>query len=322
MIKIKDLTVSYKSRTGKVRALDSVNAEIGNGEIFGIVGESGSGKSTMAMTIMGLLPRNSLIEAGSIEVDGKEIIGLKPEEARKIRGKKISLVFQGAMNTLNPLMKIEDQVAEPLLIHREAKREEALRRARETLEIIGLDSYTWKKYPHELSGGMKQRAVIATAIVMNPGTIIADEPSTALDVITQVQIMNILRRLQREMDITVIFISHDFPLVSEMADRIMILYGGKVSEVGSNRKILEEPGHPYTRGLINSVPTMTPGRRLEAIPGEPVNIRDPPEGCRFRPRCTFAGEGCETYSYKPVEAGQGHLVYCVKYGEGKNAGSS
>ena len=322
MIKIRDLTVSYKSREGRMGALESVSTDIGSGEIFGIVGESGSGKSTLAMTIMGLLPKNSVIESGSVEIDGKNIIGIRPEESRKIRGKRISLVFQGAMNTLNPLMNIEDQVAEPLLIHREAKREEALKRARETLDLIGLDTYTWKKYPHELSGGMKQRAVIATAIVMNPGTIIADEPSTALDVITQVQIMNILRRLQRELDITVIFISHDFPLVSEMADRIMILYGGKVSEVGSNNEILKEAGHPYTRGLINSVPTMTPGKRLEAIPGEPVNIRDPPSGCRFKPRCRIADEGCSSYDYNPVEAGNGHLVYCRMFEEDRDAGSS
>lgn len=322
MIKIRDLTVSYRSRTGKVRALESFNADIGDGEIFGIVGESGSGKSTLAMTIMGLLPRNSAIESGSIEVDGTDILKIRPEEARKVRGKRISLVFQGAMNTLNPLMRIEDQVAEPLLIHRECRRNEALKRARDTLEMIGLDSYTWKKYPHELSGGMKQRAVIATAIVMNPGTIIADEPSTALDVITQVQIMNILRKLQRDLKISVVFISHDFPLVSEMSDRIMILYGGRVSEVGTNSEILEDAGHPYTVGLINSVPTMTPGRRLQAIPGEPVNIRDPPPGCRFMPRCSIATGECRSYSYIPVETDSGHLIYCRMYREGKNAGST
>lgn len=287
---------------------------IGSGEVFGIVGESGSGKSTLAMAIMGLLPGNSKVEGGTIEIGGRDALTLGKSDRRRMRGRDIALIFQGAMNTLNPLIRIEDQVAEPLLIHKTEKREKAIEIARVTLEKVGLDSTTWKKYPHELSGGMKQRAVIATALVMNPEVVIADEPSTALDVITQVQIMNMIRDIQKKLGITVILISHDFPLVSEMADRILILYGGKPAEVGSNSEILNKAGHPYTEGLIRSVPTLEAGRKLQAIKGEPVNLMSPPSGCRFSPRCGKAEKKCGSYDYSPVLESSGHFVYCAKYG--------
>lgn len=322
MIEIEDLTVTYKTREGRIRALENINITIGDGEIFGIVGESGSGKTTLAMAIMGLLPRNGFVESGSIKVDGKDVLKLKPEMARRVRGRIVSLVFQGAMNTLNPLMRIEDQVAEPLLIHRTENKEDALKKARQTLDLMGLDSFTWKKYPHELSGGMKQRAVIATAMIMNPHTIIADEPSTALDVITQAQLMNILKELEEVSGITVIFISHDFPLVSEMADRIMILYGGKPAEIGSNEQILKRGEHPYARGLINSVPVIATGVKPIAIPGEPVNIKNPPPGCRFKPRCGLSTELCESYDYVPKVPEKDHLIFCKMYGVEKNGRSS
>lgn len=315
MINIENLTVSYFSREGQMTALDKLNVRIEDNIIFGIVGESGSGKSTLAMAIMGLLPKSSRIDSGRIEIDGRDLLSMKKSEYRKMRGKDIALVFQGAMNTLNPLMTIEEQVAEPLLIHKILKSSEALKQARETLEKVGLDSHTWKKYPHELSGGMKQRAVIATAIVTKPKVVIADEPSTALDVITQVQIMNLLRSLKAELGMTIIFISHDFPLVSEMSDKIMILYGGKVSEVGDNSAILNSPGHPYTAGLINSVPTMKKGHVLTAIEGEPVNLRNPPSGCRFMPRCPKSVDLCSGYDYVPKVSAKGNLVYCVLEGE-------
>lgn len=321
MLQIENLSVSYKTREGRIHALEELNVSVDNGEIFGVVGESGSGKSTLALAIIGLLPKNAVIEGGEILLDGKNILKLKPEQARHIRGKTVSLVFQGAMNTLNPLMRIEDQVAEPLIIHRVANRQDALKKARETLEVIGLDSYTWKKYPHELSGGMRQRAVIATAMIMNPRIIIADEPSTALDVITQAQLMNLLKDLKKRLDISIIFISHDFPLVSEMADRILILYGGKPSEIGTNEQILKKSGHPYTLGLINSVPIVTSNVRPVAIPGEPVNVKNPPSGCRFMPRCKIAVNQCKIYDYVPKEPEKGHVIFCARYGV-DNDGSS
>lgn len=314
MIKVKDLTVTYTTRAGKVRALDNLSFNIPDKIIFGMVGESGSGKSTFAMALMGLLPKNSRVEEGSIEVNGRDVVALSPAEYRKMRGKDIALVFQGAMNTLNPLLKIEDQVAEPLVLHRISKKEDALKKAREMLDLVGLDDQTWSKYPHELSGGMKQRAVIATAMVANPKVIIADEPSTALDVITQVQIMNLLRTLQKEFSATIILISHDFPLVSEMADDILVLYGGKICEIGNNQKVLGKPRHPYTAGLMGSIPSLTEKKELKAIQGEPVNLRDPPAGCRFRERCNFATPPCESYVYKENRLESGHIVYCNLYG--------
>jgi peptide/nickel transport system ATP-binding protein len=320
MISVRNLTVTYNTREGKVKALSDLSFDIDDNIIFGIVGESGSGKSTLAMTIMGLLPKNSKVEQGIIEIDGENILEYTPERYRKLRGMEVSLVFQGAMNTLNPLIKIEEQVAETLILHRIMKQDEALKKARETLDLVGLDEHTWKKYPHELSGGMKQRAVIATAIASSPKVIIADEPSTALDVITQVQIMNLLRKLQKELGVTIILISHDFPLVSEMADRILILYGGKASELGSNSNILDQPKHPYTVGLINSVPTLSEEKDLVAIKGEPVNLKEPPSGCRFRPRCDFATPACDHYDYEVSEVEKGHFVFCNLYGD--NIGSS
>ncbi len=315
MITIRNLNVVYRTREGPVKALEEINFDIDEGSIFGIVGESGSGKSTFAMTMMGLLPRNSnVVKGSSIEVDNVNILNYSPAQLRQARGIEISLVFQGAMNTLNPLIRIEDQVAETLVIHRVASKNEALERARKTLDLVGLDKDTWRKYPHELSGGMKQRAVIAAAMVSEPKVIIADEPSTALDVITQVQIMNLLRKLQHEFNTTIILISHDFPLVSEMSDKILVLYGGKMCEYGTNSEILTKPKHPYTVGLINSIPSLEADRSLIAVRGEPVSLRDPPPGCRFKARCDFARGVCDSYDYNPNKLEPDHVVYCNLFG--------
>ncbi|HLH86330.1 MAG TPA: ABC transporter ATP-binding protein [Thermoplasmataceae archaeon] len=314
MIEIRDLTVRYGDEKNGIIALDHVSFKIKEGKNFGIVGESGSGKSTLALAIMRLLPKNSKIISGQIIFDGTDILGLKESNMRQIRGKDISMIFQGAMNTLNPLMRIEDQVAEPLLLHGTDDQEEALEAARRSLSLVGLDDKVWKKYPHELSGGMKQRAVIAAAIVSNPKVLIADEPTTALDVITQVMITNLLSDLQRRLNMTVIFISHDFPLVSQFSDLMAILYGGKVCESGPNSEILQNAGHPYTKGLRGSVPVLGGQKTLLSIPGEPVNLRSPPSGCRFITRCAYATRACESYQYSPFSMGSDHTVYCTIYG--------
>ncbi len=315
MIHIRDLTVSYRTEAAKILALDRISLDIPDGRTFGIVGESGSGKSTLALALMRLLPRNAKAESGTIEVDGADVLGLPEAEMAKIRGREITMVFQGAMNTLNPLITIEDQVAEPLLIHGLAEPEEALTAARECLELAGLGKDVWRKYPHELSGGMKQRSVIATAIVSEPKVLIADEPTTALDVITQAQITNLLRDLQRRLNMTTILISHDLPLVAEVADRIAIFYAGKVCEEGTNVQVLQGQTHPYTRGLVGSV--MLPGVRKEPsiIHGDPVDLRAPPPGCRFKPRCPEARDDCGSYDYTGFRVEDGHTVYCVLCGD-------
>ncbi len=314
MLEISNLSIRYGSKEGGVRALEGVNLRIEDGSIFGIVGESGSGKSTLAMALMRLLPKSGSVEGGQVLLDGQDILSMPDREFRKLRGSKLSLVFQGAMNTLNPLMRIDIQVAEPLVLHGMSEKDAALQKAHETLELVGLDASTWRKYPHELSGGMKQRTVIASAIITQPKVLIADEPSTALDVITQVQIMNLLRSLQRRLYMTVIFISHDFPLVSEMSDRIAIMYGGKLCETGRNDQIMHRPMHPYTVGLINSVASIGNKRKLSAIPGDPVDMRNPPSGCRFRPRCSGATEKCASYGYAVTNVESEHDVYCTLYG--------
>ncbi len=269
MIRVHDLTISYRTEDGKILALAGINLDIPDGQTFGIVGESGSGKSTLALALMRLLPQNAKAESGTLEVDGTDVLQLPEEEMAKLRGRQISMVFQGAMNTLNPLIKIEDQVAEPLLIHGVAEHEEALDAARECLGLAGLGPEVWKKYPHELSGGMKQRSVIATAIVSQPKVLIADEPTTALDVITQAQITNLLRDLQRKLNMTTILISHDLPLVAEVADRIAIFYAGKVCETGTNVQVLQGQTHPYTRGLVGSVMLPGVGRSRASSAGIP-----------------------------------------------------
>ncbi len=315
MIRVRDLSISYRTEDGKILALAGINLDIPDGQTFGIVGESGSGKSTLALALMRLLPRNAKAESGTMEVDGMDVLRLPEEEMVKLRGRQISMVFQGAMNTLNPLIKIEDQVAEPLLIHGVAEPEEALDAARECLGLAGLGPEVWKKYPHELSGGMKQRSVIATAIVSQPKVLIADEPTTALDVITQAQITNLLRDLQRKLNMTTILISHDLPLVAEVADRIAIFYAGKVCETGTNVQVLRGQAHPYTRGLVGSV--MLPGVRKEPsiIRGDPVDLKAPPPGCRFKPRCPEAREDCASYDYTGFQVEDGHTVYCVLCGD-------
>ncbi len=313
IVEIRGLTVRYGPEGSGVRAVDHVSLDVDEGILYGIVGESGSGKSTIAMAMMGLLPHGASVEGGSISIDGFEVTGRKESQLASFRGRTASLVFQGAMNNLNPLMRIEDQVAETLLLHRMCGRKEALERARRSLELVGLGKQVWRLYPHELSGGMKQRAMIAAAVVAEPRVLIADEPTTALDVITQVQIVNLLRQLREKLGMTVILISHDFPLVSEASDRICILYGGKVCEVGSNSHIVRKPLHPYTAGLLNSVVSLRERREIMTIPGEPVDLSRPPKGCRFMPRCGSAMEKCSLYAYDSYSPEPGRLVYCEMY---------
>ncbi|MGC8924370.1 MAG: ABC transporter ATP-binding protein, partial [Candidatus Micrarchaeia archaeon] len=288
---------------------------IEKGIIFGLVGESGSGKTTLGLTLLRILPPSAEIASGSINVDGTDILRLDEEGMRRWRGKRIAMVFQGAMNSLNPVINIEKQVAEPLIIHENMEEEEAIKIAREKLAMLGLGENVWKRYPHELSGGMKQRVVIAMAIITNPEILIADEPTTALDVVTQDRIMKLIKSLQREYNLTTILISHDLPIVSEVADRIAIMYGGKISEEGENEQILNNAKHPYTVGLLSSIPEPGSPKEIKGIPGEPISLVNPPPGCRFYNRCQFASEKCRFYNYDPRLIEEKHRVYCTLYGE-------
>ncbi|MGC8686970.1 MAG: ABC transporter ATP-binding protein, partial [Thermoplasmata archaeon] len=315
MIEIRNLFVRYKSENGYANAVDHIDLDIEKGIIFGLVGESGSGKTTVGLTLLRILPPSAEIVSGTLQISGTDLLKLNEMEMRKWRGKRISMVFQGAMNSLNPVINIEKQVAEPLIIHENMEKEKAIKIAREKLAMLGLGENIWRRYPHELSGGMKQRVVIAMAIITNPEILIADEPTTALDVVTQDRIMKLIKSLQREYNLTTILISHDLPIVSEVADRIAIMYGGKICEVGENEEILKNAKHPYTSGLLSSIPDPRSPREIKGIPGEPISLVNPPPGCRFYNRCQFASEKCRFYNYDPRLIEEKHRVYCTLYGE-------
>ncbi len=317
MLEIRDLVVKYKTSKGSVSAVDRISLEIDKGTIFGLVGESGSGKTTLGLSILRILSPNASIESGDILVSGTNITRLKEREMRNWRGKKIAMVFQGAMSSLNPLMTVEEQVAEPLIIHENMERSLAKRKARDNLANVGLGENILKRYPHELSGGMKQRVVIAMAIIGHPELLIADEPTTALDVVTQHRIMKLFKALRDEYGITIIMISHDLPIVAEVANSMAIMYGGKISEVGNAREVVTKSKHPYTQGLIKSIPNPKSSEVIRGIPGEPVSLVNPSPGCRFYDRCSFRRDICKTYDYNPAVLDGQHKVYCNLYEVGK-----
>ena len=310
---IENLKTYYYTREGIVKAVDNISLYVNKGETLGIVGESGCGKTTLGLSIMRILPKEGRIVGGKIVIDNLDIVKLDKRKMRNIRGNIISMVFQGAMNSLNPVIKIGEQVAEPLFIHGNYSKDKAYRRVRELLSMVGLPENSFNRYPHELSGGQKQRAVIAMALITEPKLLIADEPTTALDVIIQRKIISLLTKLKNKMNLTMILISHDFPLVAEIADRIAIMYGGKIAEFGFKEDILNNPLHPYTKGLINSVPKFGVKKEIVGIPGDPISLLNPPKGCRFYKRCSVKSEKCLYYKYNPVEIEKEHIVYCTLY---------
>jgi peptide/nickel transport system ATP-binding protein len=312
LLEVSDLKVYYFTSRGVVKAVDNVGFSIRRGEILALAGESGCGKSTLGYALMRLVPPPGRIVSGSIKFNGVDVLGLSEEEFRKkIRWRGISMIFQGAMNSLNPVMKIGDQIAEIFRIHLGLPKQEGIKRARELLKMVGLDPEKVNAYPHELSGGMKQRVVIAMALALNPPLIIADEPTTALDVVVQAQILNLLKSLQREKGISMIVISHDLSLLAEIADSIAVMYAGKIVEYGSSDIVYKNPQHPYTLGLIDSIPRLSGEKtELKGIPGEPPDLINPPPGCRFHPRCPFAMDICRKEEPLIVELKHGHRVAC------------
>jgi peptide/nickel transport system ATP-binding protein len=318
LLRVNNLRLYYSTMRGLVRAVDLVSFEVGNLETLAIVGESGSGKSSTAHAIIRILPRNVAVLNGSIVFDGVEINKLGEEEfRRRVRVGGISMVFQGAMNSLNPVMRVGDQVAEPLVVNKGMPKPEALKKAVEALRFVGLDESVSRRYPHELSGGMKQRVMIAMSLVLKPRLIILDEPTSALDVITQANIMNLLKRLKTEMGFTYIFITHDLGLASELADKVAVMYAGKIVEHGPIDEVYTEPKHPYTRLLLESVPTLRLNREPVFIPGAPPDLIDPPKGCRFHPRCPYAIKGKCDVEEPPMFKDGGEAVACWLLEEGK-----
>ena len=295
LLEIKDLVVQYETREGPVRAVDGVSLTLSRGESLGLVGESASGKTSLAMAVMKLLPDNARIVEGRIILDGQDLVPLDEARMRRVRWRKVSMVFQAAMSSLNPVYKVGDQIEETILAHERMGRAEVRERTEYLFRLVGLDISLLGRYPHEYSGGMKQRAVIAMALACGPDLVIADEPTTALDVIVQHMILRELQAVRKRADMAMIFISHDMAVVAEVCDRVGIMYAGKLVERGETAGVFQRPMHRYTQGLLSAVPSVA-GRRKEpvSLPGDPPNLLDPPSGCRFHPRCAHALPQCKT----------------------------
>lgn len=314
ILDVKGLHLYYATRKGVVRAVDNITFQLGKGETLAIVGESGCGKSSLAKAVIRLLPRNVDLYKGEVLLEGQNIMELEDEQFRKeVRWKKISIVFQGAMNSLNPVLKAGYQVAEPLLIHKNIDKDEAFKKAAEALRMVGIHESFVDRYPFELSGGMKQRVVIAMSLITRPRIIILDEPTSALDVITQANIMNLLKKLKNELELSYIFITHDIALSSELADKVAVMYAGEIVEIADAEDFFTKPSHPYAQRLIGSVPTLRTDKTLEYIPGTPPSLIDPPQGCRFHPRCPHAFDRCKKDRPISFDLGEGHYVKCWLY---------
>ena len=303
----------YQTRSGEVRAVDDISFTVAPGRALGIVGESGCGKSSLGMTLLRLLPKNGRVVGGSVRLGGQELLSMDEEEFRKnIRWKRLAMVFQGAMNALNPVLTVGSQIAEAIMAHERVSKDEAMRRAQELLELVGINSARYRHYPHEFSGGMKQRAVIAMALACNPEVVIADEPTTALDVMVQAQVLKGISDLRRRLGLSLILVSHDLSVVAQTCDEVAVMYAGKIVEYGPVDEVLVRPKHPYTQGLTQAFPDIRAERApIVSIPGSPPNLLSPPSGCRFHPRCPLADGRC--VKEQPVLAQKGaafHRVAC------------
>ncbi|MGD9713107.1 MAG: ABC transporter ATP-binding protein [Thermomicrobiales bacterium] len=296
LLAVRDLYLHYRAGDRVVRAVDGVSLSIEErGEAVGIVGESGSGKTSMAVALMRMLPRNVARFDGSVRLNDLELTTLDMDTFRRqIRWQKISMVFQGSMNILNPVLRIGFQIAEPLLASGVANKREAARRVDELLDRVGLPADIARRYPHELSGGQKQRVVIATALILNPDLLILDEPTSALDVSVQAQIMNLLKDLKQDPGISMIFITHDIGLASDLCDRIAVAYAGQHAELGSAERVLLDPHHPYSNLLLRSLPRLHDTVPPQSLPGQPPDLTNLPDGCRFHPRCPWVFDRCKT----------------------------
>jgi peptide/nickel transport system ATP-binding protein len=319
LLEVRGARLYYMTSRGLLRALDGVSFQLERGETLAIVGESGSGKSTLAKFLVRVWERNVALVDGEVYIDGKEILHMDEELFRReIRWRRIAMVPQGSMNSLNPVIKVGDQMVEPLLLQG-TSREEALKLAMDALEAVGMPRDVINRYPHQLSGGMKQRVVIAMAIMARPSLVILDEPTSALDVMTQANIMNLLKKLRRDYELSYIFITHDLALASEIADSVAVMYAGKFAELGPSEEIYGNATHPYTQGLLSSIPTLRGEKELTYIPGEVPSLVNPPSGCRFHPRCPFYRSRddlrgvCDREEPPMIKVGNGHLTACWLY---------
>ncbi|MEM3578943.1 MAG: ABC transporter ATP-binding protein [Candidatus Bathyarchaeia archaeon] len=312
LLEVKNLCTYFKTRKGIVKAVDDVSFDVERGETIAVIGESGCGKSSLAKSIIRLLPRNIHTYKGEIYLENKDLMKLDEKEMNEVRWTGISMVSQAALNSLNPVIKVGQQVAEPLIIHEGIDKKTALERARKTLSMVGIPETFAERYPFELSGGMKQRTIIAMALITDPDIIILDEPTSALDVLTQASIMNMLKTIKEKTAKTFMFITHDIAVSSELADKVAVMYAGQIVELASAEKFYKTPLHPYSIKLMASVPTLRTDKKLEFIPGTPPSLIDPPKGCRFAERCPWRFERCR--DEPPLfQTSNGSFVKCWLY---------
>lgn len=313
LLEIKDLKTSFFTPLGEVKAVDGISFSADRGQVLGIVGESGSGKSVTAYSIMQILSNPGRIVSGSIKLDGLELVGAGEEVMRTIRGNKISMIFQDPMTSLNPVYTIGNQLIEGIMLHTSRDKEQAKARALEMLTMVGVNDPEKRinQYPHELSGGMRQRVMIAMALACEPDILIADEPTTALDVTIQAQILEIIQDLQKQLEMTTILITHDLGVVAGMCDKIIVMYGGRIAEKGTTDQIFYNSKHEYTKGLMKSIPgNIMKNERLIPIKGSPVDLLNMPKGCAFCPRCDKAMKICLSEKLDEIEVEEGHFSSC------------
>lgn len=315
ILEIKDLTIHYAADDEVVQAVNDISISLEEGESLGLVGETGAGKTTTAMGILGLIPNPpGKIINGQVLYKGKDLLKLSEAEMRKIRGHEISMIFQDPMTALNPVLTVGDQISEVIRLHQKMSKPKALRRAMEMMEMVGIEGGRCNEYPHQFSGGMKQRIVIAIALACNPNLLIADEPTTALDVTIQAQVLDLIDNLKQKFNTSMILITHDLGVVAEVCDKVAIVYAGRIVEYGSLKHIYNNPQHPYTKGLFASIPDFShKARRLSPIKGlmpDPSNL---PMGCAFADRCPDVTADCQAGQPGNVEVEPGHFVRCLKY---------
>ena len=315
VLEVRDLSVDYLTERGAVRAVDCVSLDVGKGEFLGIVGESGCGKSTLLFAIARLLGPPAEIVAGSVRFGGHDMVSLDEDELRQVRWRDYSVVMQSAMNALNPVMTIGAQLRDAIEAHERLPAARLRDRCQEVMRLVGIDPEHLKSYPHQLSGGMRQRAMIAMALVFKPALVIMDEPTSALDVVAQRSLMLQIKDLQRRIGFAAVFVTHDMSLVSHFSDRLAVMYAGQVVEIGATRAVFEDPKHPYTKGLMQSFPSISgPRQELVGIAGSPPDLRRPPAGCRFHPRCPSVMPRCHTQE-PPFYERPGDLVRCHLYAD-------
>ena len=317
LLEIRDLKTYFFTEAGVVKAVENATVDVKSKETIGLVGESGSGKTVTALSALRIIPRPGRIVGGSIKFEGTDVLAMSDEEMRKLRGPKMAMVFQDPSSSLNPVYTVEKQLSDILMLHRNLTKKEASERAQYLLELVGIpEPHTrLKAYPHELSGGMKQRIAIARALSCEPTLLFADEPTTNLDVTVQAQVLELMKKLQRDLGMSMVMITHDMGIIADMTERVTIMYAGKVMEAADTKTIFHDPKHPYAEALLAAVPRVDQRKILEVIPGNIPNLIEPPSGCVFHPRCKYAKQICTDAVPSLEEAEKGRLVACVRWKE-------